>query len=82
VTRTTNPLTLDRIEKVCEVTVIEIQGGWGVRQRLNRMGIHPGDRLLVKRSAIMGGPILVQVHGTDVAVGRGMARKVVVSNSE
>lgn len=79
---TTEQLSLDRIEKSQEVTVVEIQGGWGARQRLNRMGIHPGDRLLVKRSAIMGGPILVQVHGTDVAVGRGMARKVLVMNSE
>lgn len=75
-------LTLDRVEKETEVDVVEIQGGWGVRQRLNRMGIHPGDRILVKRSGVMGGPILVQVHGTEVAMGRGMARKVFVTRVE
>lgn len=75
-------LTLDRVEKETEVDVVEIQGGWGVRQRLNRMGIHPGDRILVKRSGVMGGPILVQVHGTEVAMGRGMARKVFVTAVE
>ena len=71
-------LTLDRVEKATEVDVVAIHGGLGVRHRLNRMGIHPGDRLLVKRSGIMGGPILIQVHGMEVAVGRGMAGKVVV----
>lgn len=53
-------------------------GGWGIRQRLNQMGIHPGDQILVKRSAFMGGPVLIHVHGADVALGRGMTRKVVV----
>ena len=77
-----NPLTLDQIDKDKTVEVVEIQGGWGVRQRLNQMGIHPGDHILVKRSGFMGGPILVQVHGTDVAIGKGMAQKVNVREIE
>ena len=76
----THSMTLDNIEKGREVQVVEIGGGWGIRQRLNRMGIHPGDLLLVKRSGIIGGPILVQVHGMEVALGRGMARKVMVAH--
>jgi ferrous iron transport protein A len=71
-------LTLDRIPENQEVKVVRILGGWGIRQRLNQMGIHPGDTILVKRSAIMGGPILIRVHGADVALGRGMTRKVIV----
>jgi len=74
----TDRMTLDSVEKEKEVTVVEIQGGWGVRQRLNQLGIHRGDRIVVKRSGIMKGPILIQVHGIEVAVGRGMAQKVVV----
>ena len=68
--------TLDRVEKDREARVIEIRGGWGIRQCLLQLGIHVGDNLRVKRSAIFKGPILVQVHGTDVALGRGMARHV------
>ena len=71
-------LTLDRIRENREVKVVGILGGWGIRQRLNQMGIHPGDTILVRRSAIMGGPILIRVHGADVALGRGMTRKVIV----
>lgn len=75
-------LTLDLVEKGTNVVVVDIEGGWGARNRLNRMGIHSGDRILVKRSGIMRGPILIEVHGMDVALGRGMAMKVVVSKSE
>ena len=74
-------MTLNQIKKDKEVTVVEIEGGWRIRQRLNQMGIHPNDRILVKRSGLMGGPILIQIHGTEVAIGRGMARKVVIKES-
>lgn len=68
---------LDCAKKDSEVKVVEIQGGWGVRQRLNQMGIHLGDTLVVRRSGAMGGPILIQIHGMEVAVGKGVAHKVI-----
>lgn len=78
----TSDLTLDQVDLGRQVKVREIQGGWGIRHRLNKMGIHPGDSVTVRRSGVMGGPILIQVHGMDVALGRGMARKVTVSDTE
>ena len=77
---TPNVLTMDRVGVGIQVRVVEIQGGWGLRQRLSRLGIHAGDKVLIKRSGIMGGPILIRVHGTEVAVGRGMARRVLVED--
>ena len=73
-----NHLTLDQIEADQEVRVVKVTGGWGLRQRLNKMGIHTGNNIFVKRSGIIGGPILVHIHGMDVAIGRGMAGKVQV----
>ena len=72
------PATLNRARKGDRVKVVELEGGWGVRQRLNQIGIYEGDVLLVKRSAVFGGPIVVEVHGTEMAIGRGMARHVAV----
>lgn len=69
-------LSLCEVKTPGKYEVTHISGGWGVRQRLNQMGIHVGDLIFVKRSCIMGGPILIQIHGFDVALGRGMARKV------
>ena len=71
-------ITLDSISENQKVKVVSVSGGWGMRQRLGCLGIHPGDIITVKRSAIMRGPILISVHGNQVALGRGVARRVVV----
>lgn len=73
-----NQTTLNLVGVKSRIQVVEISGGWGVRQRLSQLGIHPGDIMIVKRSGIFGGPLVVNVHNTDVALGRGMAKKVIV----
>jgi len=71
-------INLDLIKEGQKVKVVNICGGWGIRQRLGCLGIHPGDIITVKKSAIMRGPILVNVHGNQVALGRGVARRILV----
>lgn len=46
--------------------------------RLARLGIVPGAEVVVVSRAPVGGPVLVEVNGARVALGRGVARKVVV----
>jgi Fe2+ transport system protein FeoA len=70
--------TLNRARKGDRVQVVEVAGGWEVRQRLNQIGINEGDVLLVRRRAVFGGPIVVETHGSEMAIGRGMARNVAV----
>jgi ferrous iron transport protein A len=72
------PLTLNRARRGDELEVLELTGGWDIRQRLSQIGIHEGDALSVKRRAMLGGPIVVEVHGSEMALGRGMARHVTV----
>ena len=78
----TEYITLDQVNSKKEVEVVKVLGGWGIRQRLNKMGVHVGDRVLVKRSGIMKGPILIHLHGLVVAIGHGMAQKVYVREIE
>lgn len=73
-----NNIPLDLAPINSRVKVVKILGGWGIRQRLGQLGVHPGDVMLVKRSGALGGPIMVNIHNADVALGRGMARKVLV----
>ena len=73
---------LDRAEENQQVKVVEIQGGWGVRRRLGQMGIHPGDVVTVVRYGAFQGPILIQVHGSQVALGRGIASRILVEEAE
>ena len=71
-------MPLDTINLRRQARVILIEGGHGVRAHLNTLGIHIGDWLTVVERAPFRGPLLVEVNGTRVAIGRGVANKVQV----
>ncbi|MBN1780875.1 ferrous iron transport protein A [bacterium] len=75
---------LARIRPGEQVVIHQIEGGWHMRQRLNQMGMHVGDRIRVVQTGAFRGPMLVEVNGSRLALGCGMARKVkvFVENSE
>ncbi len=68
--------TLDMFGAGEKAKVIEVKGGWGLRQKLSEMGILPGQIVTVSNSSLWRGPILVQIHSNEVALGRGVARKI------
>lgn len=58
--------------------VVEIRGGFGLIARLNSLGIMPGKEI-IKISSMMGrGPVTIQVDRTQVAIGFGMASRILV----
>jgi ferrous iron transport protein A len=59
-----------------EVTLIDIQGGRGIRSKLYSMGLIPGVKLTVLGNR--SGPIMIAVNDTRLALGFGMARKIMV----
>jgi ferrous iron transport protein A len=74
--------TLEKIRGTRNVRVLDVKGGWGLRRHINQLGIHPGDVLTVLRHAAMGGPILIMIHGSQIAIGRGMAAHISVEDAE
>ncbi len=56
---------------------IYLDGGMGVRQKLLDMGLVPGERLKVLHNSGWG-PVTVLIKGAKVALGHGMAKKIVV----
>jgi len=59
-------------------TVVQIQGGRGLVDRLNALGIIPGKRITKISSMLMRGPVTIEVDRVEVAIGFGMANKVIV----
>jgi ferrous iron transport protein A len=59
-----------------EVALIDIQGGRGLRSKLYSMGLIPGVRLTVLGTR--GGPVMIAVHDTRLALGVGMAKRIIV----
>ena len=60
-----------------EVTLVGVRGGVGIRRRLVAMGLNPGSRVRLLQNAGRG-PVLVMSGNTRLALGRGMAHKVLV----
>jgi DtxR family Mn-dependent transcriptional regulator len=51
---------------------------WGFEKRLMDMGLTPGTRVTVVKSAPFHGPFEILVRGSRLALGRGMARRIFV----
>jgi ferrous iron transport protein A len=73
-------MTLDSMQLRRKAYVAEIIGGRGVRSHLNTLGIHVGDEITVVERAPFRGPVLVEIHGSRVALGRKIAGKIVVES--
>lgn len=73
-------LTLAEVGNGERVRVVRRNGGRGFAANLDALGIHLGDEVVVVGSGPFQGPVLVEVPNTGVkiAVGRGMAEKLVV----
>ena len=64
-----------------EGVVVEVQGGWGMMRKLEAMGIRPGKKVVKLSSQVMRGPVVVSVDGYQIALGFGVASRVVVETS-
>jgi ferrous iron transport protein A len=62
--------------------IVEINGGVGLVQKLEALGIRTGKEIKKISEQLMRGPVLLQHNNTQAAVGFGMASKVVVEVEE
>ena len=58
--------------------VMQVNGGIGMVNRLNALGIRPGKKITKVNSMLMRGPVTVQLGGTRLAIGFGMANRILV----
>jgi len=63
------------------VQVADIRGGWGLTRKLADMGLLPGTNIRVVNNQ-MPGPVVIEVKGTRLALGYGMAQKILVTEVE
>jgi ferrous iron transport protein A len=71
-------LTLAELPEGQPAKVVRIEGGAGCVQRLNGLGIREGIAVKKIRGLFTHGPIIVRAGRTEIALGRGMASRVIV----
>ncbi len=61
-----------------EARIERVTGGSGLKERLKALGLREGQTVKRIARVAMGGPVIVLVERTQIAVGRSMAHKIIV----
>jgi len=61
-----------------KIRIVNYRGGRGVGYKLRQLGLYPGREVKILRYAPLGGPVMIDVEGRSIAIGRGIASRVEV----
>ena len=59
------------------VQVVDIRGGRGLQRRLADLGLTPGVSIRIVNGQ-MPGPVIIDLRGSRLAIGHGMAQQILV----
>ena len=59
-----------------ELKVLKVNAGNHAKGRLACLGIVPGVKIRIRKTAPFRGPIEIEVKGTSLVIGRGLASKI------
>jgi len=71
-------MSLIELESGKKAIVKNITGGHGIHQKLDAMGIKSGSQIVKVNQQLLKGPIVINVYNSQVAIGHGMAAKIIV----
>ncbi len=73
-----NVLTIVDMEPTQSGVIVEIHGGQKISSRLSTLGLVVGANIKKISRHILQGPVVVETGRTQIAIGSGMAQKVLV----
>jgi len=77
-----NKMNLTTIEPGREVIVMQLEGGSQFLEKAESMGLRTGVRIKKLSAQVMHGPVTIQIGSTKLALGYGMAKKILVRRTE
>ena len=73
-----NITSLDRLRIGQKGEIIRLDGGRGFLERAHSLGIRVGKRVAVLSSMPFRGPVAFRIDNIEIALGRGMASRIIV----
>jgi len=73
-------VSLNKVKKGLKVQILEIAAGRNATARLAALGLRPGVSVVKISSFALRGPVTVKVGRSTIAVGHGMAEKIIVDS--
>ena len=72
--------SLNKAKKNVKVKIFEISAGRMATVRLSALGLRPGVSVIKISSFALRGPVTLKVGRSTIAIGHGMAEKIVVDS--
>lgn len=73
-------LSLVQMKKNQKGKVLEVSGGTALQNRLMHMGIYPGREITKLSHIALKGPMAIKVGRSILALGYGMASKIIIES--
>lgn len=73
-----NQISLEKLPENKTAEIISIIGGRIAAKRLADLGMVHGAQIKILKEALLGGPIEVELKGSKLVLGRGLAAKILV----
>jgi len=73
-------LDLTQVESGKKMRVVAVYGGMGFIRKLEAMGIRVGVVVEKVSNQFLRGPVVIKIGGTQVALGFGMAKRIIVDD--
>ena len=71
-------LNLTDLDQGEDGVVVDLKGGQRFKQKLNAMGVRCGKNITKISNMVMKGPVTVKVDNSNIAIGRGMADRIIL----
>jgi Fe2+ transport system protein FeoA len=71
-------ISLDKAPSGADIEVVKVEGGTDTTRQLAQLGIRTKETGRVRGTAPLSGPVLLEINGSAVAIGRTLARKIMV----
>jgi len=75
--RNTN-ISLADLENGQTGIIISMYDGKKASKRLADLGLKPGTEITVRSRTLFSGPVQIEVNGSKLVIGRGLATKIIV----
>ena len=72
------PMSLTETKSGQKARIISIDGGTALMKKFESLGLRVGSHIVNLSGDFMKGPVVVQNGATQLAIGRGMAKKIIV----
>ena len=74
--------TLIQVSKGRNMRIVKIEGGKSFQEKAESLGLRVGVQVKKLSTQVMNGPVTIQIGSSKVALGRGMAKKILVESDE